>query len=93
MLAFMWWMVIGLVAGLFARLLVPGRQPMGFIVTMLLGMAGSLVGGFISSAVFGYAPTDPNVHTGGVLLSTGGAMLLLVIYLNMNRSGRVDPRL
>lgn len=91
MLAFMWWMVIGLVAGLFARLLVPGRQPMGLFMTMLLGMAGSLVGGFISSAVFGYSPADPNVHAGGLFLSIGGAMLLLVIYLNMSRSDRVGP--
>lgn len=93
MLAFMWWMVIGLVAGLLARVLVPGRQPMGFLLTMLLGMAGSLVGGFISSAVFGYSPGDPNIHAGGLFLATGGAMLLLVIYLSVNRSSRIDPRL
>lgn len=93
MFAFMWWMIIGLVAGLFARLLVPGRQPMGFIVTMLLGMVGSLVGGFISSAVFGYGPQDTNIHAGGLFISVGGAMLLLVIAANFNRpSGNISSR-
>lgn len=94
MFAFIWWMVIGLVAGLLARLLVPGRQPMGLVITMLLGMAGSLIGGFLSSAIFGYGPQDTNIHAGGLFIATGGAMLLLVIYANLNRpSGPVGPRL
>lgn len=87
------WMVIGIVAGLLARLFVPGRQPMGFIVTMLLGMAGSVVGGYIASAAFGYGPGDPRIHAGGLFIATGGAMLLLVIYINMNRTGRPDTRI
>lgn len=93
MIAFMWWMVIGLVAGLLARAFVPGRQPMGYLVTMLLGMVGSVVGGFISSAIFGYSPQDTNVHPGGLLVSIGGAMLLLVIYAAFNRSsGSITDR-
>ncbi len=56
MLSFIWWIIIGLVAGLIARLLVPGRQPMGWLLTIGLGLLGSVVGGFISSAMFG---TDP----------------------------------
>lgn len=85
---FISWMVIGLVAGLLARALVPGEQPMGWVVTMILGMLGSLVGGFISSAVFGYRIGDPEVHAGGLFIATGGAMLLLIIYISMNRGNR-----
>ncbi len=51
MLAFMWWIIIGLVAGLLARLLVPGRQPMGWLLTIGLGLLGSMVGGMISAAL------------------------------------------
>ena len=94
MFAFIWWMVIGLVAGLLARLFVPGRQPMGIFMTMLLGMAGSLIGGFLSSVVFGYGPQDTTIHAGGLFIATGGAMVLLIIAVNMNRpSGRIDTHL
>lgn len=93
MAAFIWWMLIGLCAGLLARLLIPGRQPMGWIVTMLLGMAGSVVGGLIASQIFGYPPDDPRIHMDGLFIATGGAMLLLVIYLNFSRVDRGDPRL
>ena len=85
---FISWMAIGLLAGLLARALVPGEQPMGWFVTMFLGMVGSLVGGFISSQVFGYRIGDPDVHAGGLFIATGGAMLVLIIYINMNRSTR-----
>ena len=93
MAAFLWWMMIGLGAGLLARLLVPGRQPMGLIITMLLGMAGSVVGGFLASQIFGYSTNDPRIHMDGLFIATGGAMLLLVIYLNFSRVDRGDPRL
>lgn len=94
MFAFIWWMVIGLVAGLLARLFVPGRQPMGLFMTMLLGMAGSLLGGFISSFILGYDPRETEMHAGGLFIATGGAMILLIIAVNMNRpSGRADTRL
>lgn len=93
MAAFVWWMIIGLCAGLLARLLVPGRQPMGWIVTMVLGMVGSLVGGFIASQVFGYAPDDPRIHMDGLFIATGGAMLLLVLYINFSGVNRSNPRL
>lgn len=89
MLAFMWWMVIGLVAGALARLFVPGRQPMGLLVTMVLGLLGSIVGGFVSSFIFGYDPQDPGFHAGGLIMSTLGAVVLLVIYLNANKSRRL----
>ena len=88
MLAFIWWMLIGLVAGGLARMLIPGRQPMGLLLTMVLGLIGSVVGGFISSVIFNYGPRDPNFHVGGLIMSTIGAMIVLGTYAwSARRSG------
>lgn len=81
MLGFMWWIIIGLVAGLLARLLVPGRQPMGWLLTIGLGLLGSFVGGIISSAVFGTDPQDTGIQTSGLVMSTIGAVIVLALYL------------
>jgi uncharacterized membrane protein YeaQ/YmgE (transglycosylase-associated protein family) len=70
------WIVFGLVVGIIAKLLMPGRDPGGFIVTMLLGIAGALLGGFIGRAMGFYGPNE----SAGWLMSIGGAILLLVIY-------------
>lgn len=86
MLGFIWWMIIGLVAGGLARLMVPGRQPMGLLLTMVLGLVGSLIGGFVSSLIFGYDPRDPGFHTGGLIMSTLGAIAVLAIYLRTTRA-------
>ena len=80
MLAFMWWLLIGLVAGGLARMLVPGRQSMGLIMTMVLGLVGSVIGGMISSMVFGYSPNGPAFHAGGLIMSTVGAVIVLAVY-------------
>lgn len=85
MLAFFWWLIVGVIAGGLARLLVPGRQPMGILLTMVLGLVGSLVGGFISSLIFGYDPRDPGFHAGGLVMSTIGAIVVLAIYLSTMR--------
>ena len=79
MLALIWWMLIGLLAGGLARMLIPGRQSMGLLLTMVLGLAGSVVGGFISSMIFNYDPVDPGFHVGGLMMSTIGAILVLAI--------------
>ena len=81
MVAFLWWMVIGLVAGALARLVVPGRQSMGLALTLALGLAGSLLGGFVSPMVFGYDPWAPGFHAGGVIMSTIGAVVVLGGYV------------
>jgi uncharacterized membrane protein YeaQ/YmgE (transglycosylase-associated protein family) len=92
MLAFMWWILIGLVAGLIARLLVPGKQPMGWLMTMVLGLAGSLLGGFISSAVFHDDPAGTRFHSSGLIMSTIGALILLGAYVAYgNRRRRSIP--
>ena len=55
-MAILSWIVFGLVVGFIAKLLMPGRDPGGFVVTMLLGIAGSLIGGFIGRAFTGSSP-------------------------------------
>ncbi len=90
MLGFIWWIVIGLLAGLLARFMMPGDQPMGWLVTIALGLIGSVVGGFISSVIFGTDPRDPNFHTSGLIMSTIGAVVVLGLYLAVNkRSSRL----
>ena len=90
MFGFLWWLIIGLVAGGLARLMVPGKQPMSTVLTMILGLIGSVLGGVISAAVFGYDPRDPGFHAGGLIMSTIGAILALVVYLRMAQ-GRTAP--
>jgi uncharacterized membrane protein YeaQ/YmgE (transglycosylase-associated protein family) len=74
------WIVAGLVIGAIARLLVPGRQPMGMAMTIVLGIVGALIGGAISYAIWGL-PTEPfsNYAWPGYLMSIGGAVVLLLI--------------
>ena len=72
--------IIGLLAGLIARALMPGRQSMGLIATTLLGMAGSLVGGFVGSLFRGGRGGDMfALHPGGIIMSVLGAMLVLFL--------------
>ena len=70
------WIIFGLIVGAIAKLLMPGRDPGGFIVTMLLGIAGALVGGFLGRAAGWYGPNDP----AGFLMSLFGAVVLLLFY-------------
>ena len=72
----LWMLIIGLVVGAIAKLIVPGRDPGGFILTMLLGVAGSFIAGFIGRAVGWYQPGQ----SAGFFMSILGAILLLVIY-------------
>jgi uncharacterized membrane protein YeaQ/YmgE (transglycosylase-associated protein family) len=81
MFGFIWWMIIGLIAGALARLIIPGRQAMGWVKTMGLGLIGSIVGGLISTVVFGRDLADPSFHTSGLLMSTIGAAILLGAYV------------
>jgi uncharacterized membrane protein YeaQ/YmgE (transglycosylase-associated protein family) len=72
------WIVVGLVAGLLARWVMPGEDPGGVIVTILVGMAGASVGGFIVSILGGTGATGFNVWS--ILVATLGAMVLLALY-------------
>lgn len=72
-----WMILLGLVAGAIAKLLMPGRDPGGWIVTILLGIAGSFVGGFLAKNLLGRGDGD---LTSGLIGSIIGAMILLLIY-------------
>jgi uncharacterized membrane protein YeaQ/YmgE (transglycosylase-associated protein family) len=74
-MAIIGWIIFGLVVGIVAKLLMPGRDPGGFIVTILLGIAGALVGGFLGRAVGWYREGDP---VGFVTVT--GSIVLLIIY-------------
>jgi uncharacterized membrane protein YeaQ/YmgE (transglycosylase-associated protein family) len=79
------WILFGLVVGIIAKLLMPGRDPGGFIVTILLGIAGAVLGGFVGRAMGFYGPDQ----AAGWLVSILGAMLLLFLYRMMARPRRV----
>jgi len=75
-MAILTWILSGLVIGVIAKLLMPGKDPGGFIITMLLGIAGALVGGFIGRAMGFYDPNEP----AGWIVSILGAIILLALY-------------
>lgn len=78
------WIILGFVAGLIARAIMPGRQAMGFIATTLLGIAGSFMGGFLASILLGGSWRV--LHPSGFLGSILGAIVLL--WLGRQMSGR-----
>ena len=72
------WILIGLVAGFLAKWIMPGRDPGGVGVTILIGIAGGMVGGFIGSRLgFGHVS---GFNLGSIVLATGGSVLLLFLY-------------
>jgi uncharacterized membrane protein YeaQ/YmgE (transglycosylase-associated protein family) len=73
------WIVIGLIVGVLAKLVMPGRDPAGMIVTILLGIGGALLGGAIGRALGMYDPGQP----AGWIMSILGAMILIWAYLNL----------
>ncbi len=77
------WIIMGLLVGAVAKLIMPGDDPGGFIVTILIGIAGAFVGGFIGSALGLGEVTGFNF--GSFLLATGGAVLLLIGYRMMKK--------
>ena len=79
------WVALGLVAGLVAKLLLPGKGPAGFVLTILLGVAGALIGGFIGSHVLGWGDVT-GFDLRSVGLAVGGAVLLLVVYGALHRA-------
>jgi uncharacterized membrane protein YeaQ/YmgE (transglycosylase-associated protein family) len=81
------WIVFGLVVGALAKLVMPGRDPGGIIVTMLLGIAGALLGGFLGRAMGWYGPGE----AAGFLMSFLGAVILLMLYHMMVRRRRTLP--
>lgn len=79
------WIIFGLIAGAVAKFIMPGDDPGGFIVTILIGIAGALVGGFISTAIgFG---TVTGFNLGSFIIAILGAIILLGIYRTLKKRG------
>ncbi|MHA6757713.1 GlsB/YeaQ/YmgE family stress response membrane protein [Streptacidiphilus sp. PAMC 29251] len=74
------WIVLGLLAGLIAKALMPGRDPGGLIVTMLLGVAGALLGGFLASALFHIHPMDGFFDVSTWVTAVVGSIVILAVY-------------
>lgn len=77
------WIVMGFMVGAVAKLIMPGRDPGGFVITILLGIAGAFVGGFVASRMG--IGTFTGFNPGSFLVATGGAVLLLFIYRLLKR--------
>ena len=79
MLHIIWSIIVGFIVGLIARAIVPGTQHMGFVMTAILGIIGSLVGGLIAR-LFSRPPEGSKFHPAGFILSILGAIVLLLIW-------------
>jgi uncharacterized membrane protein YeaQ/YmgE (transglycosylase-associated protein family) len=75
-MAIIWTIIVGLVVGAVAKLLMPGKDPGGFIVTILLGIAGAFVASYLGQALGWYKPGQ----AAGFIMSVVGAMILLLLY-------------
>jgi uncharacterized membrane protein YeaQ/YmgE (transglycosylase-associated protein family) len=72
----MGWILVGLVAGVAARLILPGREAGGFVTTILVGIAGALLGGYLGRAFGDFAPSEPMGWAAAII----GSVLLLTIH-------------
>ena len=84
MLHLLWMFIIGVIVGAIARLLMPGSEHMGFVMTGVLGIVGSFVGGFIARLFSKPAPGTP-VHPAGIVLSIVGAVIVLWVWNHLVR--------
>ena len=79
--------IIGAIAGFIARALVPGKDPMGVGATILLGIVGSFIGGFLGWALFGHDLKDGALQPSGIIGSIIGAVIALLVYRAATRRG------
>ena len=86
MLSIIGWIIFGLIAGIIAKALMPGRDPGGAIVTILLGIAGSVIGGFIGRSLFYRGDSEPGTIMSMVLAVIGAIVLLAGYRLIRGRS-------
>ena len=83
------WVVLGLVAGALAKFIMPGQQGGGIILTIVLGVVGALVGGFLGTYVFGFGDIS-GFDLRSIAIAVGGALLVLFVYGLVTR-GRASP--
>jgi len=84
MVGILGWILFGLVVGIIAKLVMPGRDPGGIIVTMLLGIVGAVLGGFLGRTLGFYGPNQ----SAGWLMSILGAVVVLLLYRMLVRRPR-----
>lgn len=89
MMSFIWWIIIGLIAGALARLIMPGRDAMGIVATIILGIVGSVLGGLVSWAIWGTDEAGRGFQPAGLLLSIIGAIVVLWIWRMMRSRSTV----
>jgi len=77
--------VVGLIAGFIARAVIPGKQSMGILMTIVLGIVGSFVGGFLGFLIFGVDPAGGFLQAAGIIGSIIGAIIVLGIYVMVTR--------
>jgi len=77
------WILLGLIAGALAKFVVPGKDPGGCLVTILIGIVGAIVGGFLGSFI-GLGKVE-SFDIGGIFIATIGAVLLLIVYRLLSR--------
>jgi uncharacterized membrane protein YeaQ/YmgE (transglycosylase-associated protein family) len=82
MLHIIWYIIVGFIVGWIARAIMPGAQHLGFIMTTLLGIAGSIVGGFIGR-LFSKPEPGSTFHPAGFIMSIIGAIILLFIWIKL----------
>ena len=85
-MSIVWTLIIGLIAGALAKLLMPGRQGGGLLITMVLGVAGAILAGFLGQALGWYHSPGEGP---GIIASTIGALVVLVGYALLRRDGSV----
>jgi uncharacterized membrane protein YeaQ/YmgE (transglycosylase-associated protein family) len=74
------WIVLGLLAGAIAKLILPGKDPGGIIITMLIGIVGALLGGFLASVLFDINVNDEFFDLATWVAAIAGALILLLLY-------------
>ncbi|MEU3905715.1 GlsB/YeaQ/YmgE family stress response membrane protein [Streptomyces goshikiensis] len=82
------WIVIGLLAGIIAKALLPGRDPGGVIITILIGIAGALLGGWLGKVLFGVDSIDGFFEVSTWVAAIVGSMILLLAYRMVSGGGR-----
>ncbi|MFC4822380.1 GlsB/YeaQ/YmgE family stress response membrane protein [Dokdonella ginsengisoli] len=85
-MSWLWMFIVGLVVGVVAKFLMPGKDPGGFIITAILGIAGMFLGGYLSHLIFGTAGPGGEIQPAGFIGGVIGSLILLAIYRVVRRN-------